>query len=467
MPLTASAEDIRTSHAGTPQKAWRLLYRTEDQSLIEFIVWPDYVKVTKAGISTIYDFKLKRVIQLSEDGNSYFHSSLYMMVGFRASEYQNRGHLTEAVSGTDIEIGQKAPTMFDPFWRASDLGHMNGPLGLLGAQHNANANGGFTITYKGVKAVEFEPAKQKLDTPHHAAFYRALRHLLVVQPAAQKLMVESQRPPGSLKFKRWEIDKFQSQSWSLETIEQLSADYPLGKEARPDFQLLIEQLGLTPAFKSQIVPFLRDVVSDNSKNELPRWADYRTRVESLIAGGNRFDAGLLLMEFMIRFGGTCQVIEASCREAQELIRTLASDERFRTYFSAFALERQDREQAVKIWSSVDRTGLRHGYMLDIALGNALQPIFFNHFAGGTPENISQLGGQILGHFQAALKGNALNSSTYKDLGDFYYRQFRPSEAWLLWDLGRNIDEQFGSRNTLGAIDQFETRLETDFPAYFR
>lgn len=131
------------------------------------------------------------------------------------------------------------------------------------------------------------------------------------------------------------------------------------------------------------------------------------------------------------------------------------------------MERQNPDSAIAMWRNLDRDGLRFGYVVDVALGNAYQPGFFRTTAAGRrPQDIARASDQILGHFEAAFRGNPLNSSIYKDLGDFYFQQFYPTEAWLLWDMGRDLDAKFGSRNSLDFIDEFETQLEMKFPGFF-
>lgn len=476
----ATAEHIRSIHKDSPKKAWQLIYRAEDQSEIKFVIWQDYAKITMNGSSKIYDYNWKRLIQLSDDEARFFHLSLFMDVGFRDFEFQNRRRLSQTLERIG-ETSANGRTVLDPFWRASDLGHMRGPMGLLGAEQHDRIGGGFSVSYEGVTAVDFQPAAQKLNVRHHETLYRTLRYILQVHPFAQKLMAESGHPPSILKFKNWNtgqsakpgqsitsaetVEQLRERIWSLRSVEQLNLDYPLRQDSRPDFQLLIDEAGLTPAFKTHILPSVRTVLGDKSPSGRPIWENRRTLAQNLISSGNSFDAGLMVMEYEIQYRA-CQQSQRPCSEIQELLRTAASDQRFREYSSAFSIERSNRDQAIAIWSGLDRKGLRFGYVVDIALGNALQPIYFDRTNGGRPQDIVRIRDQILGHFKAALEGNPLNSSIYKDLGDFYFKQFRPTEAWLLWDLGRDLDAILGSRNNLKFVDKFESRLETNFPEYF-
>lgn len=464
LPLNASAQQIRSIHAAAPQKAWKLRYRSDDKAAIELVVWPEYVQVTKDGAHTIFDYKWKRAIGLSDDGKRFFHSSLYASVGFLDFENEHRVQSAQIVNDAS-NAPPGIAIIIDPFWRASDLGLMRAPIDLLGGRLNKRADGGFTITYNGVTAVAFQPASQDVEAPHLASFYRTLRRILPVHPMAYRLMAESGHLPAVLQFTRWHNNQLQEQRWSLETAEPLIADYPLNKDSRPDFQLLLDRAGLSPGFLSQIVPSLRDVVAGKFAGRPSSWKAYRVRARQLLSDGERFDAGLLLIEYMIR-SGACHLPLPTCDEAQELLRSATSDSRFQKYGSAFNIERQHPERAIEIWSSLDRRGLKYGYVIDIALGNAYQTIFFRKFSHAPEQDVERAGAQVINHFQAALEGNPLNSSIYKDLGDFYFRQFLPTEAWLLWDLGRELDVQFGSRNSLVFIDRFEAQLQTHYPEYF-
>lgn len=460
----ASAEHIRALHADASQKAWRLVYRSQDQSIIEFVIWQDYARLTRDNTNAIFDFKWKRAIQLSEDGERYFHSALHALVGFRDLEYQNRVRISKTLEVLN-EPTNVAPQILDPFWRASDLGFMREPISLLGAEVENQTNGGITLRYDGETAFEYRPAVEALGDRHNATFYRTLRHILAIHPSALNLMAEKGRPPALLKFKQWHADELREEIWSLETAEQLDLAYPLRQDSRPDFQLLIDKSGLSPAFLDRFMPILRDVVSEAYKAEYSGWDGYRKLAESLISDGQQFDGGLLLMEYMIRYG-VCQHSLPNCGEARTLLRSAGSDTKLQTYFAGFSTERKDPDAAIAMWQNLDRKGSRFGYMVDLALGNAYEPEFIRTSTAGRPQDISRLSDQILDHFETAFRGNPLNSSVYKDIGSHYFRQFYPTEAWLMWDIGRDLDTRFGSRNNLEFIDRLETHLETNFPDYF-
>ncbi|NNE85823.1 MAG: hypothetical protein HKN28_17815, partial [Alphaproteobacteria bacterium] len=410
----ASAEHIRALHADASQKAWRLVYRSQDQSFIEFVIWQDYAKLTRANISAILDFKWKRVIQVSDDGDRYFHSSLHKLVGFRDLEYQHRVRTSKALDDLN-EIKTAAREILDPFWRASDLGFMRAPVSLLGAEIENQTNGGITLTYDGETAFEFRPAVEELGDRHNATFYRTLRHMLAIHPSGLNLMAEQGHPPALLKFKQWHVGELREEIWSLETAEQLNLAYPLRQESRPDIQLLIDRSGLSPAFLDRFMPILRDVVSEEYKAEFSGWEDYRKLPETLISDGQQFDGGMLLIDYMIRYG-VCQHSLPTCGEAQALLRSAGSDTKLQTYFAGFSTARKDPDAAIAMWQNLDRKGSRFGYMVDLALGNAYEPEFIRTSTGGRPQDISRLSDRILDHFDTAFRGNPLNSSVYKDIG---------------------------------------------------
>ncbi|MDA0239431.1 MAG: hypothetical protein O3A84_05320 [Proteobacteria bacterium] len=300
----ASPQKIRAAHQDSPKVVWKLTYQTRDGTLLKFTVGSNYVRVDSGSTSTIYDFKLKRQIHLDDSGSKYFHSSLYLVPGFRDYEFQNRirqSRFFDALKNAPKIDRSKAPTTFDPFWRASDLGHTRGRPDLEEAERTDRDDGGFNVVYQDVTALEFVPARQSLDEHHNAVFYRALRYFLSVHPAAQNLMADTGHPPDTLKFKKWLKFKLHTRSWSLRSIEKQDAEYPLPTAAHPDFQLLLEKSGLSPDFLSKIAPFMSLVKLDKAINRLSHWGDYREQISNLLENGDRFDAGLLAMEYVIRF----------------------------------------------------------------------------------------------------------------------------------------------------------------------
>ncbi len=58
-----------------------------------------------------------------------------------------------------------------------------------------------------------------------------------------------------------------------------------------------------------------------------------------------------------------------------------------------------------------------------------------------------------------------SSFAFKDLGDTYYSDYDPANAWLAYDLGRAIDKGWRS-GPMGSLSDYEDRLRTQFPDFF-
>lgn len=57
------------------------------------------------------------------------------------------------------------------------------------------------------------------------------------------------------------------------------------------------------------------------------------------------------------------------------------------------------------------------------------------------------------------------SAAYKDVGDVYFRNFQPKEAWEAYDLGRAVDPNW-ARSPMKDVEAFELQLRAQEPDFF-
>jgi len=74
-------------------------------------------------------------------------------------------------------------------------------------------------------------------------------------------------------------------------------------------------------------------------------------------------------------------------------------------------------------------------------------------------------GEILSMFASAIRGNPYVPTFYKDLGDYFARQYRSDLAWLCYDLGRQLPDA-NATPVLPSITNLEKRFAADFPQFF-
>jgi hypothetical protein len=73
--------------------------------------------------------------------------------------------------------------------------------------------------------------------------------------------------------------------------------------------------------------------------------------------------------------------------------------------------------------------------------------------------------QALPLFATAIKGNPYLAGYYKDMGDAFRFSFQPEQAWLLYDIGRELP---GSETApvIAQMNAYEAHLAQAHPEFF-
>lgn len=441
---------------------YRFIYRDETGGDVTITVGPDYA-VTDVGTTiSVHDFRLRRILELDIDRKRFTNRSAYSLAGFADYELHNRQMLRGIFAAGGADMLRAVPVaVVDQFWIETDLSHSKQPELIAGASVQRFGNE-FTVEYGGQTVAAFKPADRRPTESILDGFYRALRRVAALHPGIVAEMRKTARLPQELTFTSWRPtqDKKQKRLILLEASEVVM-DYPLP----PDYIPTSDER-LSAPFRTHYLPLVTQALTGMTADPRPTAASYRKAVSESLTNGQNLDAALLALEMTLVLMEDCNLPSEICGLVQDTFARTDRDAAVMALLTAKDQEhRKQYQAAVETLRSIPRAGLHYGHILDLFIANDIVSAYQDRMATAREADKARFSADVIGHFIAALHGNPFLAGTYKDLGEFYFKQFFPQEAWFLWDAGRSLPGRQGP-SLLDAIDVFERGLEQNYPWLF-
>jgi hypothetical protein len=457
-PLS-SAQEIRAARKAEPAGELQLSYLYLDERSGETArtigFGPGYVYLTVGPTTSLYDFRLRRMIVMDRLTQTFTNESLHGVVMARSMDLDDR-------ADTYLEkmkaAGQSRffPTgVEDPFWIESDVGMTSPDLPRPQISRVPVASGGMQYRYRNEPVARFTPLDSDATEEELTSLGRFLRYAMPIHPDILDAIVEAKKMPSVISYSWLDGDQRVEGQYRLRGLRRTTADYPLPAEYRPEAQAAKDG----PDFVKELVPVMAEAVT-GAYGGGPRTPEsYR---QAIAAGYDAADLGTVLtyIEFISNFGP--RVVSCPeppdpaqrCYTMKEVTdRATTRDPRVRPYITGVFGQGRDPDRVIATWSRMNRDGLSNAYVLDMGAATAL--------AGGSDEDAKRA--EKL--FAGILKGNAYLAGVYNDIGDHLLRQYDPTTAWLFFDVGRALP---GSAATglLGAVGRLEDRMAADFPEFY-
>jgi hypothetical protein len=385
-----------------------------------------YLITEAEGTRTIYDFERLRILRITLASARYTDDSLYLDIGFRALEFQNRLMLGSALQAGKVAANPMEPVLVEQLFSLSN------PKGNTHIEQR-HTDG----------AVEFFSGKQQLMTVsdrtrelppgYQAEYWRFLRYYAGGHPKAYAALSPVNGVPENITFVLTNMGT-ETRGIALNSIA-----------ATPDTRYSLE--GLTHAPPDQEPARTLNLLGADAPAKLAERMDTTVKArDAAIAQGHVLEAVLFNMALLIMRGDGTSLAPwlAEHREA------IQNDESARLLSASLAS--QDPASAPKVLQTL--TGLHDqsgnaGYMLDVFEGNTL----FSMRDGKSGAD----------HLLAALKVNPYLLGAWSDLAGHYYQSYEVDKAWACWDAARRVDPQ---HKMLLRITEMERQLRTAFPEFF-
>jgi hypothetical protein len=456
----SSAQEIRMLRGALRMPARKIVFNlSEDggvpQESVAVTLAGDLVEVSRRSTDRLYDFALRRMFSIDRTGRSFTNTALYAPLAFRVFEAQNRAALARMLDAA--KLGTKAQSSSDPFWAASELG-VPIPNQAPTIEQRAQPDGSLAFWYGGQEVARFTPSAVALSPDELKRLGSFLRYECALHPQIVAALLASGRLPRKLAFERRVGAKRTRVTYDLVSAEALDVSYPLPDDYRADLLPAKGGDAGIEEFRS-LLPLMLEAAALRHGGGPRSVSDFEIAIDRALSTGNGFQAMLLALELQLQHGSSaadCATapVPQPCHSLREIGAAVRGDERARSFLAATRVEQVEHDpgKAIELRRAIPRDDLASAYVIDDQIANAM-----------TMKGL--LGSETLSLFANAIRGNPYVPTFYKDLGDYFARQYRTDLAWLCYDLGRALP---GANATpvLPSITDLEKRFVADFPQFF-
>ena len=454
-----SAEQLRAARHAAPGPQLRLVFDFHQGNSapapLSVLLGTDYIDIAEGGRETLYDFRLRRRLNLDRTTRSFANFSLYGDVAFRRFELGKRQDLAEMFGGGSAE--DPLPLALQPFWVESDVGLAGGAKNPPAIRQDTLPDGAVRFRLGEEEVALFAPAALALPAELRRSFGRFLRYRLPLHPDILRAIETDGRIPQRLVLVGVDNGERRPTGLVLRSATRFSGgDYPLPADfaGRP----LAGQASDGEAMSLRgLLPVMLDAAEERRGKPRPL-GDYQRAIDQALNRGRGFAAALLLAEAALQYGIAAADCSqgagwgAPCHGAEELGRRLAGDPRAALFYRAQTAEpKDDPAAAAKLWEDLKHDDMPNGYVVDAFLADRLS-------AAGHRD-------AAMGAFARALDGNPYLAGVYKELGDHFLRASRTDLAWLCYDLGRALPGR-SAGDPLAQVDALEAEMASSYRDFF-
>jgi tetratricopeptide (TPR) repeat protein len=416
------------------------------------VLGTDYVDIAAGARETIYDFRLRRRLELDRKAGVFSNLSLYADVAFRRFELEKRVLLSRMFAET---AHAEPPAGLRSFWIESAVGIDAGAKDRPPLKSETLADGARRFRAGDQQATLFAPAREAVPETLRRSFARFLALHVPLHPEILKAIMLDGRLPQRLVWVEASGETMQTAGLLLRRSGHFeSAPFPLPSALAPA-PLAGNGKDEEVLSLAVLLPSMRKAVA--GQGPAPQsLRDYRRAADTALRRGQRFEAALILAEMSLEFGAEahdCSIGPGGvpCHGADELTLRLRDDARVKQLYAAQGEDATRPEAAAELWQKLKHDDVPHGFVVDAFLADRLSA------AGRRREAI--------GAFARAIAGNPRLSGLYKLIGDHFLRASRTDLGWICYDLGRALPDRERD-DPLSTVDELESALAEHYPQFF-
>lgn len=372
----------------------------------------------------IYDFNRNRIITINLADKTYIDDSLFMDIGFRGYEFQNRLHLGRALNAASLKDNPMAITLSEH------------NLSLTAKKHQSeikkkNKSKNVTFNWNGKELFKHDKNLVQIKQLYKDGFIRFLRYHLGGHPEILKDLQQLKGIPSSFTITSHNVQT------KISTLRIKSHKYIPDK--LPDFSKFNKGKvdGALSALLSKDTNFSENALSTSAKTLLLKATDAFNEKRYL-------DTFLTYLEYTLATG------EQMPRQFNSQRELIVNDIDVKTFLPSISPKSKDEAQkAVKTLVALRNKSKDKKHILKIFEANI-------HSSLGLQKESMQL-------FHDVLSKNPYITGAWKDLGGLYFSDYNSRDAWRCWDTARKLNPK---HHLLAPISEFENRLKNDNPEYF-
>lgn len=397
---------------------------TTEASVVTVRLGKDYIAVRDGKTESIYDYKKRRIFNVSRDSKIYSDSSLYSFIGFNQAEFANRLFLGNVLGKAKISNDSMEPVFVE---HRFSLLHKD-PSSKLEETSDTES---MRYAFRGTELFYYTRKGQRLSPEQTQRYVKFIRYRFGGHPYILARIEKDANLPKTMRITHHDVSKT-TYTLSLRSVED-----------KPDGNYSLDGLKLGPLSgdNDAFSHWLWQIKHASQKRPDPK--TLLKDADADLAQGRKLDAMLAYFEYTLQAG--LQVDWLS--KHRDAFRGDADVQRFTS-----ALNPKSKEQAIEAVKT-----LRELQPRSEGRKHLLQIFEANIHVG--LHNTSE----ALKLFHSALTARPYIAGAYKDLGDVYYRMYQTGMAWRCWDFGREIAP---GHPLFTRVSEFEQKLAREHPEFF-
>jgi len=394
-------------------------------STIQVEIGKQYFRYTEEGTDSIYNFKTRRILTIDKEKKTYQNDSLFINLGFRGYEFQNRQHLAKVLAAASADENLMSTTLNEHNLSIKAKGH---------DPKIKKKTDKKTVIYSwnDKELLEYSKKLRIVNKTYQDGFTQFLRYKISGHPNILKDIKTLAGVPEKLTMTSHNVQKI------AVTLSLLSDKYI------PDMLPILEgyskseDVGELSTLLSQGINYTSEALNRTSTLLLEK-------ANKAYKEKRQLDAMLAYLEYTLVTGE--QQMPNQFFSQREPI---SNDADVKALLSSLSPKtKDDAQKSVEMLVSLREKSIDRKHVLQIFEAN-------NRLALGKSQESKKL-------FHTVLGVNPHITGAWKDLGDIYFRSYNSQAAWRCWDIARALN---ASHHLLAPINQLEERLTKINPEFF-
>ncbi len=357
----------------------------------------------------IYDFHNLTTTSINHKNKTFTKNSIFALVAFKHFEMQNRQFMFKSMSEIAPEMA-KDPS-FKEFYLESLFDMKINSSKLADITQNIK-DGSYKFIFDKEEVTSFTLSDKIIPDDLKESFAHYLVYNLNIHPDIRNIILLNNAFPASINYKYYPIVKeIKNVSVKLAEIkEYLGNDVFLPKDYKEKYS------------DKEWLNSLAERIHNGSSKKIE--AQYELEMRKLLASGDFLDAYLLSNEQVIQSGALLGI-----EKDGKILDSLRANEQVAKLRAALdPKSKEETEKSIEITKELAKQNLKHGYVLDIYLGNFCKNL-------GKYQEAQQ-------YFVAALKKNPFLTGVYIDLGRLFMSAYDMQAAWECFSIARTITPNY-------------------------
>lgn len=396
-----------------------------------------YLYIAEGNNNLIFDFKKSRIISIDGINKSYSDTSIFIHIGFRYMEFQNRLFLRDVLNKALEKSEKNEPPPLAGIFDIESMFAIEKP-GANEVSITENKRGdNYEYSFNNKIVVECKLSNNSLNNTEKSLFEKYLIYHCYLHPQIRKKIISKNQIPQYLMYSYKDIGMTTSVELNLVKVALAQRD---------SYAIPLDYTKVYNTNSEELSSIIYNVISGKSSIKRTEKADFIKIADELKSKGSYFDAMLALLECGLQTG------EDSPEKMKEVMSSGGeSDERLQVFLKNVGnrKDKESTEKALKGLESINREGLMRGYVIDIMIGDGQMSL-------GDYKKAEE-------SFLKALKANPYITGVYKDLGDLFNSSYDTVSAWQCWDTARFL---YPDHEMLQQINEYEKWLTKNYPDFF-